>query len=93
MVQRYNLATRHKFFRLWYRTRCIQSCFLRRCANDNAVVIDTREDGLGRSNSYSVLVPDREHVRYKKAEGSVDTEPTATAETELAAPVVEVPVE
>ncbi|SVC39249.1 uncharacterized protein METZ01_LOCUS292103, partial [marine metagenome] len=34
MVQRYNLATRHKFFRLWYRTRCIQSCFLRRCAND-----------------------------------------------------------
>ncbi|MDP7110402.1 MAG: NYN domain-containing protein [Myxococcota bacterium] len=62
-------------------------------SNDNAVVIDTREDGLGRSNSYSVLVPDREHVRYKKAEGSVDTEPTATAETELAAPVVEVPVE
>ena len=62
-------------------------------SNDNAVVIDTREDGLGRSNSYSVLVPDREHDRYKKAEASLDAEPAVSAETALAAPVVAGPAE
>ncbi len=40
--------------------------------DEGAISIQTREDGLGRSNSYSVLVPDREHVRYRRAEAAID---------------------
>jgi hypothetical protein len=39
---------------------------------EKAVTVETREDGLGRSNSYSVLVPDREHERYVQAEKILD---------------------
>jgi NYN domain len=45
---------------------------------EGAVRIETREDGLGRSNSYSVLVPDREHQRFVLAEEQTgDEEPVA----------------
>lgn len=46
-------------------------------SEERAVRIETREDGLGRSNSYSVLVPDREHERFTRAEGQIGEEPPA----------------
>lgn len=44
---------------------------------EGAVRIETREDGLGRSNSYSVLVPDREHERFVRAEEQIGDEQPA----------------
>ncbi len=41
-------------------------------SSEKSVTVETREDGLGRSNSYSVLVPDREHERYVRAERVLD---------------------
>ncbi len=41
-------------------------------SDEGVVRIETREDGLGRSNSYSVLAPDREHDLYRKAEASIE---------------------
>ncbi len=41
-------------------------------SEEKSVTVETREDGLGRSNSYSVLVPDREHERYVRAEKMLD---------------------
>ena len=58
-------------------------------SNDGAVLIDTREDGLGRSNSYSVLVPDREHERYKKAEETLGADPGPGASVSIAQPPAE----
>ena len=58
-------------------------------SNDGAVVIDTREDGLGRSNSYSVLVPDREHERYKKAEEELGADPGPGASQSIVHPPAE----
>jgi len=58
-------------------------------SEERSVTVETREDGLGRSNSYSVLVPDREHDRYVRAEKSLDS----SESTEIEEPMVEEPIE
>ncbi len=49
-------------------------------SEEKSVTVETREDGLGRSNSYSVLVPDRAHERYVKAEQHLDGPPSDSEE-------------
>jgi len=53
-------------------------------SSEGAVRIETREDGLGRSNSYSVLVPDREHDRFVRAEEQAGEEEPVAQDAALA---------
>lgn len=45
--------------------------------DEGLIAIETKEDGLGRSNSYSVIVPDHEHVRYLRMKSLIDGTPRA----------------